>query len=201
MAGEVTYEVADAIVVVACSTGGPRCLQSIIPFVQDNLDGAVLIVQHMPSGFTHSMAVRLDELSVLKVKEAQTGDVLRKGWVYVAPGGRDIRVVRQGAYFRIVITDGPTDEMLKPSANVLFRSLASLPFKKIMCVVLTGMGSDGTEGIRFLKASRDAFVVVQNKTSSLIYGMPGSVHKAGLADLELPAEEIADAITQYMGVQ
>ena len=124
------------LVALACSTGGPKSLQSVIPKLPANLDAPVVMVQHMPKGFTNSLAMRLNEMSQVTVKEAADGDVLQKGWVYIAPGGKQMRVLKVGGTYKIAVTDEPARDALKPCANIMYESLVCSNFDEITCVVL-----------------------------------------------------------------
>ena len=190
----------EKVVAIATSTGGPRALQSVVPYLPANLDAPVLLVQHMPKGFTASLAERLNSMSEIYVKEAQEGEVIRKGVVYLAMGGQHMNVQKagQGKYV-IHYTDEPPREGVKPSANYMYESLAGCDFKNIVCVVMTGMGADGTEGIRNLKKSKKISVIAQDQESSTVYGMPRSVVSAGLSDKEVPLKQIAQEIVRYIG--
>ena len=145
------------VVAIASSTGGPKSLQSVIPRLPENLDAPVLLVQHMPMGFTKSMAERLDSLSSLHVKEAEEGEELKKGWVYVAKGGSHLNVVEKQGRATIHYTDEPTREGVKPCANYMYESLIKCKYDEVTCVVMTGMGSDGTEGITNLKSKKNTY--------------------------------------------
>lgn len=138
------------IVAIASSTGGPKALQSVIPFLPAELLAPVVLVQHMPAGFTKSMAERLNELSQVQVKEASNGEVLKNGVVYIAPGGTHIAIKKSGASHVISFNDMPPISGLKPCANIMFDSLTSSNYDEVVCVVLTGMGADGTNGILHL---------------------------------------------------
>lgn len=188
------------LVAIACSTGGPKSLRSVIPMLPKNLDAPVLLVQHMPKGFTNTLAVRLDELSEIKVKEAQHGDVLSKGCVYIAPGGKHLKVKMENGHYVIAITDEPAVVGLKPCANLMYESLIGTKFDEITCVVLTGMGNDGTQGIGKLGEKNNIYVIAQDKETSVVYGMPSSVAKANLTDEVLPLDKIAAAIQKNVGV-
>lgn len=188
------------LVALACSTGGPKSLQSVIPKLPENLDAPVVLVQHMPAGFTNSLAMRLDEMSKVKVKEAADGDVLQKGWVYIAPGGKQMRVLKIGNVYKIATTDEPARDALKPCANIMYESLVCTTFDEITCVVLTGMGADGTLGIGTLGENINIHVIAQDEESSVVYGMPKAVAEAKLVDEVLPLDKIADAITKNVGV-
>lgn len=185
----------NGIVAIASSTGGPRALQSVIPYFPKDLGVPVLVVQHMPKGFTLSLAERLDRLSQVRVKEAEEGEELRKGVVYVAMGGMHMRVQQSGVDRHVIhYTDEPPREGVKPSANYMFESLTDCGFERVVCAVLTGMGADGTEGLKSLRKKKSIFVIAQNRETSTVYGMPMNVTRAGLADVEAPLEQIAKEI-------
>lgn len=188
------------IVVIASSTGGPKSLQAVVPNLPKNLDAAVIIVQHMPSGFTGSLANRLDELSQIRVKEAEHGEALENGIVYIAKGGKHLRVKKQGHNYSIALSEEPTREGVRPCANYAYESLIDCDFEKNICVVMTGMGADGTVGIRNLKQQKEIDVFAQDQETSIIYGMPKSVVEAGLADWVVPLDAIANEITKEVGV-
>ncbi len=189
------------IVAIASSTGGPHALQSVIPRLPRNLNAPILLVQHMPKGFTQSLAERLDELSGLRVKEAADGEELRKGTVYIAKGGVHMKVHRSSAgRYYIRYSDEPIRDGVKPNASYMFESLMDCGFENVVCVVLTGMGSDGTEGIAALRENDNTYVIAQDEETCTVYGMPGSVVKSGLADAVLPLEQIAQEIIHRVGV-
>lgn len=191
-----------SIVAIASSTGGPHALHSVIPMLPENLDAPVLLVQHMPKGFTHALAVRLNELSQVHVKEAADGEELKKGAVYVARAGMHMKVYRSSAgRYCIRYSDEPARDGVKPNANYMYESLTGSDFGNVVCVVLTGMGVDGTEGISALRRENNTYVIAQNKETCTVYGMPGSVVKNGLADTVLPLEQIAQEIVRKVGVQ
>jgi len=190
------------MVAIASSTGGPRALQSVIPYLPQDLDAPVLLVQHMPKGFTASFAERLNGMSSVTVKEAKDGEMLEKGVVYVAMGGRHMNVKTAGADgFAIRYSDEPQREGVRPSANYMFESLMGFSKVELTCVVMTGMGADGTEGIANLRKRKDAFVIAQDAESCVVYGMPKSVVNAGLSNEQLPLEKIASAIVERVGVK
>ncbi len=188
------------LVALACSTGGPKSLQSVIPKLPANLDAPVVLVQHMPKGFTNSLAIRLDEMSHVNVKEAADGDILQKGWVYIAPGGKQMRIMKVGNTYKIATTDEPPRDALKPCANIMYESLMYSNFDEITCVVLTGMGADGTQGIGALGETNAVYVIAQDEETSVVYGMPKAIADAKQTDEVLPLEKIADAITKNVGV-
>ncbi len=189
------------IVAVASSTGGPRALQSVIPLLPGNLKAPVVMVQHMPVGFTQSLADRIDKSSELEVKEAAEGDFLKEGCVYLSKGGAHMNIVSRNGKSMIHYTDEPNREGVKPCANYMFESLADSPFDEVVCVVMTGMGADGTEGIKNLKNSKKVHVIAQDADTCTVYGMPKSIANAGLTDVVVPLGEIAQEIILRVGVR
>ncbi|MBQ2802954.1 MAG: chemotaxis-specific protein-glutamate methyltransferase CheB [Lachnospiraceae bacterium] len=189
------------IVALASSTGGPKALQSVIPRLPAELDAPVLVVQHMPKGFTASLAERLNDLSPIKVKEAAEGDELQKGTVYIAMGGKHMNVkMSSNGKYTIHLSDEPTREGVKPCANYMYESLRDSRFDSIVCVVMTGMGADGTEGIKNLEAKKKVHVIAQDQESSTVFGMPKSVIAAGLSDQVVPLEQIAQEVILQVGL-
>ncbi len=189
------------LVAIASSTGGPKALQAVIPKLPKELNAPVLVVQHMPKGFTQSLADRLNDLSDVTVKEAAEGDELQNGVVYVAMGGLHMHVRTSPAgVYTIHYTDGPTREGVRPCANYMYESLQDSRFDQVVCVVMTGMGADGTEGIRNLKNKKRVHVIAQDQGSSIVFGMPKSVIGAELSDQVVPLEQIAQEIILQVGV-
>jgi len=192
---------ASKLIALACSTGGPKALQQVVPRLPKNLDAPMIIVQHMPAGFTGTLANRLNDLSEIKVKEAADGDRLEKGTVYVAKGGFQLRVSKRGNDYVLSVTDEPARNALRPCADILYESLLESDYDDITCVVLTGMGKDGTVGIKQLNDKRNIYVIGQEASTCTVYGMPRSLYESGLADVMLPLEEVADAIIKNVGVR
>lgn len=189
------------LVALACSTGGPKTLQKVVPLLPGNLDAPMVIVQHMPAGFTASLALRLNEMSEVNVKEAKDGDVLTKGNVYIAPGGKHLRIVKTSAGYEVKLSDEPAVEGLRPCANIMFQSLEKCNFDEITCVVLTGMGADGTKGISGLAAqNKKIHVIAQDEDTCVVYGMPKAIAQTGLVDEVVPVGQVAEMITKNVGV-
>lgn len=189
------------IVAIASSTGGPKALQHVIPNLPGNLKAPVLVVQHMPAGFTRTLAERLDTLSSMQVKEAEEGDVLSEGKVYVARGGYHLNVVLQNGKCVIHYTSQPPREGVRPCANYMYESLQEMPYEEVLCVVMTGMGADGTKGIASLKEKKKIHVIAQEESTCAVYGMPKSIVNAGLADQIIPIDRIAREIIMNVGVK
>ena len=190
------------LIALACSTGGPKALQSVIPKLPKNLDAPMVLVQHMPAGFTKSMAERLNETSSIFVKEAQEGDKLEKGKVYVAPGGKHMEVVKtaDGSH-KIKLNDMPAIGGLRPCANITYDSLSKSGFDEVVCVVLTGMGADGTNGILSLGQHKPIHVISQTADTCVVYGMPKAIAESGVCDEVVPLEKVAETITKKVGVK
>ncbi len=191
----------DKLVAIACSTGGPKSLQSVIPLLPANLDAGVVLVQHMPKGFTASLAQRLNMLSKVEVSEAVDGEVIKKGHVYIAPGGIHIKVCKEGTNHVIRLDSSPAVDGLRPCANIMYESLKETSYDEITCVVLTGMGADGTKGIKSLsEARKNLHVIGQDADSCVVYGMPRAIADAGLVNEVRSLDNIAESIIKNVGV-
>lgn len=177
------------VVAIGCSTGGPVALQRVLRALPERFPLPLLLIQHMPAAFTPTFAKRLDQLCAIRVREAVDGEALEAGTALLAPGGRQLLVQsgEQGACVRICSSDDR--EIYRPSVNLAFASLAQAMPGAVLAVVLTGMGSDGCEGARGLK-SGGSQVWAQDERTSVIFGMPGAVIQAGLADRVLALDDI-----------
>jgi len=182
-------------VVIAASTGGPRALAHLLPALPARLGEGTLIVQHMPAGFTGSLAARLDKMSPLRVREAVLGDALEPGTALVAPGGSHLRLddARQAR-----LTDDAPVGGLRPRADLTIADVAAAWGERTLLVVLTGMGRDGAQGARAVRAAGGR-VICEAAESCTVYGMPRAVIEDGLADLVLPLGELAEAIVAEAG--
>jgi two-component system chemotaxis response regulator CheB len=183
------------MVLIGVSTGGPPALAKLLPEIPATIGVPILIVQHMPPLFTASLAESLRARCTLRVREAADGDVLDNKTVYIAPGGRQMRLVPGADGARVIqITDDPPENNCRPAVDYLFRSVANHFPGRSMAVILTGMGSDGTLGARLLKRHGCA-VIAQDEATCVVYGMPKAIVDAGIADAVLPLEAIAARIT------
>lgn len=191
---------ANTIVAIASSTGGPKALQTVLGGLPKDFPSPVVVVQHMPIGFTEVMAERLNNLCQMEVKEGEEGEYLMPGVIYIAKSGMHLTIKRTMAGKHILqYLDAPNREGVKPCANYLYESLAECRFDRHICVVLTGMGSDGTAGIMALKRKKECYVISQDQATSAIYGMPKKVYEAGLSDIVLPLNEISKEIIKMRG--
>jgi two-component system, chemotaxis family, protein-glutamate methylesterase/glutaminase len=181
------------VVAVAASTGGPAALAHLLARLPRELPAAVLVVQHMPEGFTKGLAERLNNLCSLSVREAQDGEPLQAGHVLVAPGGRHLRVGRGRDSCVALLDRGPTVSGHRPSADVLFDSVARIFGPRAVGVLLTGMGEDGAEGLAALRAAGGR-TLAQDEESSVVFGMPRAAVQRGAVERVLPLERIADAV-------
>ncbi len=177
---------------IGASTGGTVALTQIIPKLKEGLKVPVLVVQHMPKHYTKSFANRLNLISKLTVIEAQGGEVITPGYVYIAQGGRHMKV-RSG---RIVLDDTEEVNCHKPSVDVLFYSMGAEFGSKNMAIILTGMGSDGARGIEFIK-NAGGYTVAQDEESSVIFGMPSAAIKTGKVDRIIPLDEVSGFINNF----
>ncbi len=189
------------LVAIASSTGGPKALQAVIPRLPKELDAPVLIVQHMPVGFTKSLADRLNAMSELTVSEAADGEYLEKGHVYISKGGAHMKYEDNRGRGRIIYTDEPSREGVKPCANYMYESLVNSPYHSIVCVVLTGMGKDGTEGIKALAGAKKTHIIAEDAKSCVVNGMPGSIVATGLVNEVADLDLIAQSILTNVGVR
>lgn len=190
------------LVAICSSTGGPKALQKVIPYLPANLNAPVLLVQHMPSGFTKSLADRLNSLSPIKVSEAVEGESLECGHVYISKGGAHLNYKPSSKGGSIMYTDEQAREGVKPSANYMYESLINdTYYDEIICVVLTGMGADGTEGIKNLSKKKNIHVISQDKDSCIVYGMPKSIFQTGLVNKVANLNKIAEEIIFNVGVR
>lgn len=183
------------LVTIGVSTGGPDALAAMVPTLPGDLPVPVAIVQHMPPVFTAMLAHRLDQVSALTVSEAVDGEQARPGHVYIAPGGRHLEVRRGAGGLVLTLSDAAPENSCRPAVDVLFRTATAATAGRLLAVVLTGMGQDGLEGARLVRAAGGP-VLAQDEESSVVWGMPGFVARAGVATGVLPLEEIGAAVTR-----
>jgi len=180
-------------VVVAASTGGPTALQSVMAGLPAGFPAAVLVVQHIPRGFTKSLAERLDARSAIPVREARDGEVVTPGTVLVAPAGIHTKLARRQGAVSIVLDEEPRGALHRPSADVLMASAAAVYGPLSVGVVLTGMGADGTEGLRAIR-EKGGLTLAESEETCVIYGMPKAAIDAGVVHRAIPLERVAGEI-------
>jgi len=190
-------QVRPRIVAIGCSTGGPQALASLVKKLPE-MGVPVTIVQHMPAGFTTMLADHLDRLGRLRCAEARDGETLAAGRIYLAPGDRHLLIEAQGQGFVARLSDAAPENFCRPAVDPMLRSLARACGPRLLAVILTGMGQDGLAGCRAVAAAGGQ-VLAQDEASSVVWGMPGAVAKAGLAQALLPPEQLADRIGAAAG--
>jgi two-component system, chemotaxis family, protein-glutamate methylesterase/glutaminase len=183
------------IVAIGTSTGGPNALAEVLPRIPNDFPVPIVVVQHMPPIFTRLLAERLASRSAISVEEGSAGVVLSPGHAWIAPGNFHMKVIRAGGDRRLDLNQGPQENSCRPAVDVLFRSVAAACGANVLGVVMTGMGSDGVLGAQ---AIRDAGgnVIIQDESSSVVWGMPGLVQASGLADATYPLHQLAAEITR-----
>lgn len=186
------------LVCIGTSTGGPRALQQVITKLPKTIDAPVLVVQHMPAGFTKSLAVRLDSISEVHVKEAEEGDIIQKGTVYIAPGGLHLKLKWVGANLAIQLDQSPPRNGHRPAVDVMFESCSELSAYAKISVIMTGMGSDGTKGLIKLKELGNVVAIAESEETSIVFGMPKAAIATKLVDEVKNVDNIAETIMKYV---
>jgi len=178
------------LICIGCSTGGPNALAEVFTYQGGPLPVPIVIVQHMPILFTRMLAERLNKLGSIRFTEGADDQPLEPGHAYVAPGGRHMEVIRSGGGLRLRLQDQPPENSCRPAVDVLFRSVAKACGRNVLGVILTGMGQDGLHGCHFLR-EQHAQILAQDEASSVVWGMPGHVAQAGLADRIVPLKDMS----------
>ncbi|QDV09947.1 Chemotaxis response regulator protein-glutamate methylesterase [Planctomycetes bacterium Poly30] len=186
-----------SILVVGASTGGPEALRQMIQDLPANFPIPVAIVQHMPIGFTAQLAARLDSQCAITVREATEGERLEAGVVLIAPGGKHLEVHRDGPHLTAKLTENEPENSCRPAVDVLFRSAAAAVPRNLLAVMLTGMGQDGLVGAECIRET-GGLVIVQDEPTSVVWGMPGAIAKAGLANEVLPLSEVGPRTVEHV---
>ena len=180
-------------VAIGVSTGGPPAVQKVLSALPKDFPAYILIAQHMPGTFTGPFAKRLDGVSQINVKEAEDGERPKPGWAYVAPGGKHMSLEGRNSMPYLAISTEPASALYKPSATVLMETVGKVMGARTVGVIMTGMGSDGCDGMKVLK-QKGGLVVAQNEASCVVYGMPKAVVDAGLADEIVELDKLAETI-------
>jgi two-component system chemotaxis response regulator CheB len=188
------------VVAIGVSTGGPNALNVLIPQLPKGFPVPVVITQHMPPMFTRHLAEQLSKRSALRVREGIPGQLLEPGEVWIAPGGFHMTVRRASGMPQLQTNQDPPENSCRPAVDVMFRSVAQAYGAECLGVVLTGMGSDGTRGSESIRAVGGQ-VIAQDESTSVVWGMPGSVVRAGLADRVLPLDSVSEEICKRVGLK
>ena len=186
------------IVCIGTSTGGPRALQQVITSLPKDLEAPVLIVQHMPPGFTKSLASRLDSLSQIRVKEAEDGELLQKGIAYIAPGGFHLMIKSIGTSLAISLSQSPPRNGHRPSVDVMFESISTIKNYSKIAVIMTGMGTDGSRGLVEMKKNGIVKAIAESQDTSIVFGMPKAAIATNMVDEVANVENIAQTIMNYI---
>lgn len=189
VSGKSMSKTTEKIIVIGASTGGTEAVRSVLEAMPQDAPG-IVIVQHMPQGFTKSFANRLNDLCRINVKEASDGDSILRGHALIAPGNRHTLIKRSGARYYVEVRDGPLVARHRPSVDVLFRSTARYAGGNAVAAILTGMGDDGAVGMKEMHDT-GAYTIAQDEKTSVVYGMPASAVKHGGVDIILPLNQIA----------
>lgn len=185
------------IIVIGTSTGGPRALQTVLTGLPETIDAPILVVQHMPSGFTKSLADRLNSLCRIQVKEAEDGELIQKGVAYIAPGGFHLKVRKVGMSIAILLDQSELRSGHRPSVDVLFESVSEITDFAKIAVIMTGMGMDGSSGIIKLNQTGPLKAIAESQKTSIVFGMPKAAIATNLIDSIEDVETIAKAIISY----
>ncbi|MCD1294168.1 chemotaxis response regulator protein-glutamate methylesterase [Methanocella sp. CWC-04] len=192
---------ASNVVVIGTSTGGPPALEKVLSSIPGNINAGILIVQHMPPGFTRSFAERLDRISDIDVKEAEDGDHVNNGLALIAPGNYHMEIVKEKAGIirreTVRLNQGPSVHSVRPAADITMNSAADIYGSKVLGVVLTGMGCDGAFGLKNIK-SRGGRTIACDEKTSVIFGMPRAAIELGCVDSVVPLDRIADEIMKML---
>jgi two-component system chemotaxis response regulator CheB len=186
------------VVVIGVSTGGPTALGAILPQLPAGFPLPVLVVQHLPPLFTRLLAERLHSTCRLPVEEARQGAPVEAGKILIAPGDFHLKVASNGGGVRVCLDQSPPQNSCRPAADALFTSVGEVYGGAVIAVILTGMGKDGLRGVEVLKAL-GASVIAQDEASSVVWGMPGAVVNAGLADRVLALDQVVPEILRMAG--
>jgi two-component system chemotaxis response regulator CheB len=194
-APELRYRTTDQIIAIGASTGGTEAIRVVLAAMPANAPG-IVITQHIPRAFSGQFAARMDACAQMSVKQAEDGDLIQPGHAYIAPGDQHLMVVRDGARYRCRVSDDAPVNHHRPSVDVMFHSVAENVGRNAVGVILTGMGADGSRGLKEMRA-RGAHTLAQDEKTSVVWGMPGASVAIDAVDRVLPIDEIADALLNH----
>ncbi len=187
------------IIAIGTSTGGPRALQRVIPKIPGDINAAILVVQHMPPGFTKSLSERLNNISELEVKESEGNEELLAGVVYIAPGDKHLKIKKIGGKYFTYLDDGDLVSGHRPSVDAMFNSINENNIKNVIGVIMTGMGKDGAEEMKVLRDNEN-YTIAQDEESCVVFGMPKSAINIGAVSEVVELDKIANSIIKAMEV-
>jgi len=187
----------ERIVAIGASTGGPRALQEVITNLSGDIPCGIVIVQHMPPGFTKSLAERLNSLSSVTVTEAQHNDIVRPGLVFIAPGGYHLLIAREGGNIVVKLNQDPPVGGHRPAVDPMMESVAHIFGSKAIGVILTGMGNDGAKGIQAIKR-QNGRTIAEDQSTAVVFGMPKAAIEMGVVDKVVPITNVADEILKAL---
>jgi two-component system chemotaxis response regulator CheB len=187
------------LVAIGTSTGGPMSLDKVLTSLPGDYPGAILVVQHMPIGFTRSLAERMNRQCSMAVKEAEEGDIILPGNIYIAPGGYHLKIRRSKEKYCTVLSKNPFDMAHRPSIDVMMKSIAETWRGKILGIIMTGMGHDGVEGVKAIK-QKGGTVLAQNEETCVVFGMPKAAYLTGYVDRMVSLEQLAMEINKFAGL-
>lgn len=190
-------KLSERIVCIGTSTGGPRALQEVLTKIPDGFQPPIFIVQHMPAGFTKSLAMRLDKLSAIHVKEAENGEKVENATAYIAPGGFHLKVIQKNNELFIELSEEPPKNGHRPSVDVMFESISRLMNYKITSAILTGMGADGAKGMKLIKQYCKGTTIAESEETSVVFGMPKAAVLLNIVDEVVPIQQVADTIMKH----
>ena len=186
------------IVAIGASTGGPMSLDRVLSSIPGDYPGAILVVQHMPVGFTNSLAERMNRQCSMTVKEAEDGDIILPGKIYIAPGGYHLKIRRSGNKYHTVISKDPFNCPHRPSVDVMMQSVADTWKGKILGVIMTGMGHDGSEGVKAIK-KKGGTILAQNEETCVVFGMPKAAYLTNCVDRLVSLDHLGAEIHKFSG--
>jgi two-component system chemotaxis response regulator CheB len=192
---ELRYRTTDQIIAIGASTGGTEAIRVVLSAMPPNAPG-IVITQHIPRAFSGQFAARMDACSQLSVKQAEDGDLIQPGHAYIAPGDEHLLIVRDGARYRCRLSSDDPVNHHRPSVDVMFHSIAENVGRNAMGVILTGMGADGSRGLREMH-ERGSYTLAQDEKTSVVWGMPGASVAIDAVDRVLPIDEIANALLSH----
>jgi two-component system, chemotaxis family, protein-glutamate methylesterase/glutaminase len=188
------------LVCIGASTGGPRALQTVIKGLPKGLQAPIFIVQHLPAPFTATLAERLNALSSSRVKEAENGEIVQNGVIYLAPGGYHLKVRMSGPNLVIELDDSAPVHGVKPAFDVLLNSISTISDQELVVAVLTGMGSDGARGLLDIKQNQKFYAIAESSETAVIFGMPKAAINTGVVSAVVPLHQIAQEIVNQLNI-